>query len=109
MRMFTSEEFNKLIDEGLEITPLSDIMVDVVNGRLWKDLKAKGYFQSRYDIVLMLNRACSYPRTVPHILPYETLQHFSTPSDTLYNVLHFSLAEALMHPFNVVGNTRAKG
>ena len=52
--MFASEEFNRMIVKWFENTP-SDVMCDVLDGRLWKTLTSQGYFKSKYDIVLMMN------------------------------------------------------
>lgn len=52
-KLFTSQEFNSLLE--MKKANWNDVMEDVHHGQIWKDFTAAHFFDSKYNIALMLN------------------------------------------------------
>jgi hypothetical protein len=52
-KLFTFQEFNSLLE--MKKTILDGVIEDVHDGQIWKDLSAAHFFDSKYNIALMLN------------------------------------------------------
>ena len=54
-KMYTSSEFNSLLDNSHVANADTTILEDISDGRLWKELIANGYPIGKYNLCLMMN------------------------------------------------------
>lgn len=54
-KMFSSSKFNALLDRKREMMPASDVIQDVMDGRVWKKFEESNFFTDKYHIGLMMS------------------------------------------------------
>lgn len=53
-KMFSFKSFHTLLEQDREPYP-SDVLSDVQDGRVWKELESTNFFSTKYNVGLMLN------------------------------------------------------
>ena len=54
-KMFQSKEFVKLLEQERKMEMANDVIEDVQDGEIWKEFARSNYFDSKYNLALMLN------------------------------------------------------